>query len=51
VFYTKYFVRKLVTISCNFFFVKKKLQVFLKKKIQNKIERKYEFFLVVYYVE
>jgi len=44
VFYTKYFAKKLVAISCNFFFHNKIYKYFLQKKIQNKIGREYEFF-------
>jgi len=44
VFYTKYFARKLVAISCKFFFTTKICRYFLRKKIWNKIGRKYEFF-------
>jgi len=44
VFYTKYFSKKLAAISCKFFFHNKIYKYFLKKKIQKKIGKKYEFF-------
>jgi len=45
-FYTKYFVKKLTTISYNFFFITKFISIFYNKKTQNKIDKKYKFFLV-----
>jgi len=44
VFYTKYFARKLIAISCKFYFHKKICNYFLRKIFQNKIGRKYNFF-------
>jgi len=44
VFYTKYFTKKLVAITCNFFFSTKFVSIFYEKEDQNKIDRKYEFF-------
>jgi len=43
VFYTKYFARKLVVVSCKFF-LQKINKYFLRKGFQNKIDKKYEFF-------
>jgi len=45
VFYTKYFTKKLVVISYNFFY--NKIGKYFLKNVQNKIGRKYELFLVV----
>jgi len=44
VFYTKYFAKKNGSNFLQTFFHNKICKYFLQKKIQNKIDRKYEFF-------
>jgi len=44
VFYTKYFARKLVAISCNFFFTTKLVGISYKKKINIKLTGDMSFF-------
>jgi len=44
VFYTKYFTRKLVAISCNFFFITKFVSISYKKNFKTKLVENMSFF-------
>jgi len=51
VFYTKYFAKKLVVISCKFFFTTKFVCIFYDKIFKTKLTRNISFFISVAHFE
>jgi len=50
VFYTKYFIKNLTVIPCNFFFITKFISISYKKKIKTKLAENMNFFSSMYYL-